>query len=53
MRKYIVRLIIIVGCVSLLEWFGIIDIPGVDLSDLTVAKQEVEAKTDVIYYKIN
>lgn len=53
MGKYFAGLIIIVLCVFVLEWFGIINIPYVDLPDITVAKHEMVNKTDTVYYKIN
>jgi hypothetical protein len=53
MLKYIVGLIIIVIGVFVLEFLMVIDIPYVNLPDITIARQEVVEKTEPIYYKIN
>ena len=45
MGKYFGGLIIIVVALFGLEWFGIIDIPYVDLPGLTAGKQELMHQT--------
>ena len=45
MGKYIIWLIIVVIALLALEWFGVIDIPNVDLPDFTAGKQDLIHKT--------
>ena len=45
MGKYIVWLVIIVIALLALEWFGVIDIPYLDLPDFTSGKQDLINKT--------
>ena len=45
MGKYIVWLVIIVIVLLALEWFGVIDIPYVDLPDFTASKEDLIQKT--------
>ena len=45
MGKYFARLILAVIALFVLEWFGIVDIPYVDLPDLTADKQHMIQKT--------
>lgn len=46
MGKYIVWLIIIVAALLAPEWFGIIDIPYLDLPDFTTGKQDLLHQTE-------
>ena len=41
MRKYFASLILAVITLFVLEWFGFIDIPYVDLPDVTAGKQHM------------
>jgi hypothetical protein len=41
MGKYFASLILAVITLFVLEWFGIVDIPYVDLPDLTAGKQHM------------
>ena len=45
MGKYFASLILAVIALFVLEWFGIIDIPYVDLPDLTAGKQHMINQT--------
>ena len=45
MGKYFGGLIIIVIALFALEWFGVIDIPYVDLPDFTSSKQDMMHQT--------
>ena len=45
MGKYLGGLIIIVIALLALEWFGVIDIPYVDLPDFTGGKQDMMNQT--------
>ena len=45
MGKYLGGLIIIVIALFALEWFGVIDIPYVDLPDFTAGKKDMLHQT--------
>ena len=45
MGKYIIWLIIIVIVLLALEWFGVINIPYVDLPDFTAGKKDMMHQT--------
>jgi len=45
MGKYVIWFVIIVIVLLAVEWFGIIDIPYLDLPDFTGGKQELIHKT--------
>ena len=45
MGKYVIWVVIIVIAVLAVEWFGLIDIPYLDLPDFTGGKQELIHKT--------
>ena len=53
MGKYFAGLIIIVIGVFVLEWLGIVDIPYVDLPDITGGKQDLIQQKETVIYKIN
>ena len=45
MGKYFGGLIIVVIALFVMEWFGVIDIPYLELPDLTVGKQNLMHQT--------
>lgn len=45
MGKYIIWIILIVIALLALEWFGVIDIPYLDLPDFTSGKQDLLHQT--------
>ena len=53
MGKYFAGLIIVVISVFVMEWLGIVDIPYLELPNLTIAKQGLVQKTETVYYKID
>ena len=46
MGKYFAGLILTVVALFALEWFGIVDIPYLDLPDLTAGKQNLMHQTE-------
>jgi hypothetical protein len=52
MGKYFAGLILIVIGLFVLEWLGIIDIPYIELPDLTAGKQDLIQQTTTVVYKI-
>ena len=53
MGKYIIWLVIIVIALLALEWFGVIDIPYVDLPDYTASKQDMVHQTQEAVENMN
>lgn len=52
MGKYIIWLVIIVIVLLALEWFGVIDIPYIDLPDFTAGRKDMVHQTQEVIEKI-
>lgn len=48
MGKYFAGLILVVVTLFALEWFGVIDIPYVELPDLTAGKQNLHQTIETV-----
>ena len=52
MGKYIIWLVIILIVLLALEWFGVIDIPYIDLPDFTAGRKDMVHQTQEVVEKI-